>query len=86
MDLEMHIVHKMQKEHNPMKVGKNSPEASQFVGAVLGFLFKVMPDSYFERRKIKNPQVLYHDEFLMNLIDEEKHKQMVAEQISDEDE
>ena len=87
MDLEMHIVHKIQKEMNPTKVGKDAPQASQFVGAVLGFIFKVMPDSFFDEKKKENPSILYHDEFLMNLVDEEKHRQMVMEeQFSDDEE
>jgi hypothetical protein len=50
------------------------------VGGVLGFLFKVMPDSYFKKMMKKNPDILYHDEFLMNLVDEEKHEQLMMEQ------
>ena len=65
---------------NPTKVGRENPAASQFVGGVLGFLFKVMPDSYFEERKKENPDILYHDEFLMTLVDEEKHRQMMMQE------
>jgi hypothetical protein len=53
------------------------------VGGVLGFMFKVMPDSYFEEKKKENPNILFHDEFLMNLVDEEKHRQMATEQNPD---
>ena len=41
LDLEMHIVHGLSSE---ISSGKT---LSQFSNGVLGFLFKVMPDSYF---------------------------------------
>ena len=75
MDLEMHIVHFIAKEHNPMKVDAKDPKRSQFFAGVLGFLFKVMPDSYFDDRVGENPNILFHDKFLQNLVDEEKLKQ-----------
>jgi hypothetical protein len=65
---------------NATKVGRQNPAASQFVGGVLGFLFKVMPDSFFEESKKKYPHILYHDEFLMTLVDEEKHRQMMMQE------
>jgi hypothetical protein len=65
---------------NATKVGRENPAASQFVGGVLGFLFKVMPDSFFEERKKENLDILYHDEFLMTLVDEEKHRQMMMQE------
>lgn len=51
MDLEMHIVHFIDDKICPTKIGANNPEASQFFAGVLGFIFKVMPDSYFTDRK-----------------------------------
>jgi len=35
-----------------------------------------MPDDYFASRKAQNPNILFHDQFLSTLVDEEKHKQM----------
>jgi hypothetical protein len=52
MDLEMHIVHFIDEKMDPTKLGMSHPEASQFFAGVLGFIFKVMPDEYFEDRKI----------------------------------
>ena len=46
MDLEMHIVHKLEMD-NEIK--------SQFSHGVLAILFKIVPDSYF----LKNSK--YHD-------------------------
>jgi carbonic anhydrase len=74
LDLEMHIVHLIQDEHNPNKLGPRDPNASQFFAGVLGFLFKVEPDEFFESRRAKNPEIEYHDNFLLSLIDEQKHK------------
>jgi hypothetical protein len=74
MDLEMHIVHKIQKELHPHKTEAEDPNdinrTSQFVGGVLAFLFKVMPDSYFVDRSKENPEILFHDAFLLMLVDE----------------
>ena len=56
MDLELHIVHFIDDKLSP-----GNAKASQFFAGVLGFLFKVMPDSYFEQRKVQNPDILYHD-------------------------
>lgn len=67
MDLEMHIVH---------FIDPAVKEQSQFFAGVLGFMFKVMPDDYFAARKSENPDILYHDEFLQTLVDEEKHRGM----------
>ena len=36
-----------------------------------------MPDSYFVERSKENPEILYHDAFLLMLVDEEKQKKMV---------
>jgi hypothetical protein len=38
-----------------------------------------MPGSYFESRKLENPDILYHDQFLMNLVDEEKHREIMLQ-------
>jgi len=70
----MHIVHNLQKEHNPANLKPGDPKASQFGGAVLGFLFKVMPDSWFSLNKIANPEILYHDKFLQELVSEQRLK------------
>lgn len=61
MDLEMHIVNFIEDKHNPNQLSKGKAEASQFFAGVLGFMFNVMPDSYFEERKVENPDILYHD-------------------------
>ena len=79
MDLEMHIVHFIDEKIDPTKIGANNRAASQFFAGVLGFIFKVMPDSYFASRKVQNPDILYHDKFLSALVDEEKHKQMAMD-------
>ena len=50
-DLEMHIVHSMPAAEN-----------SQFSNGVLGFIFKVVPDSHFDRNSD------YHDKFLAALV------------------
>jgi hypothetical protein len=52
MDLEMHIVHFIDEKIDPTKIGADNENASQFFGGVLGFIFKVMPDDYFQTRKI----------------------------------
>lgn len=52
MDLEMHIVHFIDEKIDPTKIGADNPEASQFFAGVLGFMFKVMPEDYFESRKL----------------------------------
>ena len=52
MDLEMHIVHFIDEKIDPTKIGADNPKASQFFAGVLGFIFKVMPDEYFEARSI----------------------------------
>jgi len=72
LDLEMHIVHKLQKEHSAGNLPDGDPAASQFSHGVLGFLFKIMPDSYFDENKNEG----YHDKFLSELIDEEKLKRV----------
>jgi hypothetical protein len=51
MDLEMHIVHFIDEKIDPTKIGADNPNASQFFAGVLGFMFKVMGDDYFESRK-----------------------------------
>jgi hypothetical protein len=52
MDLEMHIVHFIDEKIDPTKIGADNPDASQFFAGVLGFMFKVMDDEYFESRKL----------------------------------
>lgn len=79
MDLEMHIVHFIDDKICPTKIGANNPEASQFFAGVLGFIFKVMPDSYFTQRQYENSNILFHDEFLLNLVDEEKHRDLMMQ-------
>ena len=74
MDLEMHIVHMIDAKIDPTKIGSDNPEAAQFFAGVLGFIFKVETDEYFNSRKAKNPKILFHDQFLKALIDEEMHK------------
>ena len=44
LDLEMHIVHGLSS-----CTTKNGKNLSQFSNGVMGFLFKVMPDSYFSQ-------------------------------------
>ena len=63
MDLEMHIVHGM--ESKIATVGT----LSQFSNGVLGFLFKVMPNSYFTDQLRENPNkdIDFHDKFLADL-------------------
>jgi len=70
LDLEMHIVHKLQKEYSAGYLPKGDARASQFSHGVLGFLFKIMPDSWFAANLAEG----YHDRFLQELIDEEKLK------------
>jgi hypothetical protein len=50
MDLEMHIVHTIDEKIDPTKIGYDCPASSQFFAGVLGFIFKVMPDEFFEQR------------------------------------
>jgi hypothetical protein len=59
----MHIVHGLSSE---ISSGKT---LSQFSNGVLGFLFKVMPDSYFTSMNQNNPQVDidFHDKFLASI-------------------
>ena len=52
----MHIVHGIDKDLTPDKRGD-----SQFSNGVLGFLFKVVPDSYFKTHDD------FHDDFLYKL-------------------
>jgi hypothetical protein len=52
MDLEMHIVHFIDEKIDPTKIGADNPAASQFFAGVLGFMFQVQPEEYFESRKI----------------------------------
>lgn len=71
----MHIVHKMENQYS----GPNVKNGSQFSNGVLGFVFKCMPDSYFDDIK-KNvaPEhqhtVDFHDRFLADLVDTESRK------------
>jgi len=53
MDLEMHIVHFIDEKIDPTKIGADNPDASQFFAGVLGFMFKVMDDEYFESRNYR---------------------------------
>lgn len=64
LDLEMHIVHSVQSD----LVGEGK-DKSQFSNGVMGFMFKCMPDSYFDEIKKENPKVdiEYHDKFLADL-------------------
>jgi hypothetical protein len=71
MDLEMHIVHLIDSKIDPTKIGAEDPAAAQFFAGVLGFMFKVETEDYFTSRKIQNPNILWHDQFLRALIDEE---------------
>ena len=82
----MHIVHFVDDKVNPNKIGSENEKASQFFAGVLGLMFKVMPDEYFEERKTENPNILFHDTFLKNLVDEQLHKQLLIEQLDMEDE
>ena len=69
MDLELHIVHKIE---NKFKVGVDS----QFSNGVMGFLFKCMPESFFLDVNSKNPDVdiYYHDRFLSDMVDLESQR------------
>jgi hypothetical protein len=86
MDLEMHIVNFIDDKISPMKVGADNANASQFFAGVLGFMFKVMPDDYFESRKSENPNILYHDQFLSALVDEQLHQKILLEKLNRDDE
>ena len=72
----MHIVHFIDEKIDPTKIGADNKMAASFFAGVLGFIFKVMPDEYFQMRMIENPDILYHDQFLSTLVDEEKHREM----------
>merc|ERR1719486_893173 len=61
LDLELHVVHGLDPDLLPDKKG-----GSQFTNAVLGFLFKVVPDSYF------NTHDDFHDKFLWGLAQDYK--------------
>ena len=57
LDLELHIVHGIESDlAHPRHEG-----GSQFSNGVLGFLFKIVPDSYFESNSEG------HDRFLFKL-------------------
>jgi hypothetical protein len=47
---------------------------SQFWAGVLGFVFKVMPDSYFKDCYSDGIDIEWHDRFLYNLVREQKKK------------
>lgn len=64
MDLEMHVVHAL----DPKLV--NGAKKSQFTNGVLGFLFKAVPDDYFEKEAKDD----FHDKFLLAMIDQRKTK------------
>ena len=79
MDLEMHVVHEMETKRNPLY---NCFTASQFSAGVIGFMFKVMPDSFFDSVQLfgKDYQiedVEYHDLFLSNLVEEEHSRSLL---------
>ena len=63
LDLELHIVHGIESDLAP---GATNEGGSQFSNAVLGFLFKVVPDLYFK----KNSDA--HDRFLFKLAQDYK--------------
>ena len=67
----MHIVHSLQSD----LVGEDDTK-SQFSNGVMGFIFKTMPDSYFDRIKQENPEVEidYHDKFLADLAASEEQR------------
>jgi len=69
MDLEMHIVHKVESKY---KVGVHS----QFSNGVLGFLFKCMPEQYFLEINSRHPEIdiYYHDRFLSEMVDLESQR------------
>ena len=64
MDLEMHIVHGLQSSLT------TGDKPSQFSHGVLGFLFKVVPESFFEGFEQMNQSFdfEYHDRFLAQLV------------------
>jgi len=71
----MHIVHKMENQYS----GPNVKNGSQFSNGVLGFVFKCMPDSYFDEIKKNVPlehqhTVDFHDRFLSDLVDTENER------------
>jgi len=47
---------------------------SQFWAGVLGFVFKVMPDSFFKDSYCDGIDIEWHDRFLYNLVREQKKK------------
>lgn len=67
MDLEMHIVHALESDLT------KGEKPSQFSNGVMGFIFKVKPDSYFEEMKKKNPKIdiEFHDNFLLGIAENE---------------
>jgi len=69
LDLELHIVHKIENQY---KVGVDS----QFSNGVMGFLFKCMPDRYFQEIESKHPDadIYYHDRFLSDMVDLEAQR------------
>ena len=54
LDLELHIVHGIESDVAPSMKG-----GSQFTNGVLGFLFKVVPDSYFKTNSDAHDRFLY---------------------------
>lgn len=54
LDLELHIVHGIESTLAPSMKG-----GSQFTNGVLGFLFKVVPDSYFKTNSDAHDRFLY---------------------------
>ena len=80
MDLEMHVVHRMDPFNSPrslqLSISDEQAEElqiSQFIAGVIGFLFKVKPDRYFDKILKENPisNIDYHDRFLERLVAEE---------------
>mmetsp|Transcript_954 Transcript_954/g.1695 ORF Transcript_954/g.1695 Transcript_954/m.1695 type:complete len:164 (+) Transcript_954:1181-1672(+) len=71
MDLEMHVVHMMEPKYAP---GSEDPAfeddpKSQFMAGVLGFIFKVVPEEFFDHVMHEYPDldIDYHDLFLSQL-------------------
>ena len=82
MDLEMHVVHRMDPFNSPrslqLSISDEQAEElqiSQFIAGVIGFLFKVKPDRYFDKILKENPfsKIDYHDRFLERLVVEESN-------------
>ena len=65
LDLEMHIVHVLESSLT------NGDKPSQFSHGVLGFIFKVVPESFFDGVKQMglSIDVEYHDRFLSGIAD-----------------